>query len=140
MLSILWVIIAATVTAMSFSAASISGSFAFIEGQGDTAWSHSSAEYAAARAAVLDGKMVSTNVRSMPGISLYLFTGTKQQQEPVVARLAPIMKGFYAMKRGEAQTSILVTGAVWTLGLPLVVLALGAGVGWAISGFRTAKP
>lgn len=111
------------------------GSFAFIEGRGETAWAYTSPEAAAARRAKSDGAMNEISVQGAPFIAYY----TSETGDALVDRmktLAPIMLGFYEAQQAANRPNTILGATTLAFLPPIGALILGAALLWAVSGFR----
>ena len=113
------------------------GSFAFIEGRGDTPWAYSSTEAAAARKAKLDGTMREISVKGgAPGITYFTTEFDDNALTARMEQLAPLMVGFYAAEQERNRPNTIIGAGLAAIVPPIVVLILGAALFWALSGFR----
>lgn len=111
------------------------GTYAFIEGRGETAWEYTSGEASAARRAKGDGSLTEIAVDGAPNITYF----TSESGEVLIERmekLAPLMLGFYEAQQTRNRPDTIVGAVLAALVPPIGALILGAALIWALSGFR----
>jgi len=132
-LASLWITFAVLVSWQSIANPYV-GTFAFVEGHGDTAWAYASPVASGAREAKIAGTMIEIEVEGAPTLS-YFTTEADAALGDRMEHLATIMLGFQEARIAEVRPGAVLATAVLALAPPLAVLLLGSMIVWALLGF-----